>query len=670
MKRQFLSTILLQLMLLASAAGVSASEVKQLTNTVCFVRFADDEADVFDRKPEFYDQLFNAQQQGSAVVNSVYNYFLTASYGQLQWTSQFTPASDGDKIISLQVSQPRSYYQPYDASIYPDGYADATAQAAREQALVKEIAQLINNQMDGNANTVDQNGDGIVDNLTIILGGNSMIGSRYMLWPHRSDLALPPEKAIYIGNAKLTGYLIVFDGANGYQNFNPITLNTGVLCHEMSHSLGTYDLYHVSGSLNPVGVWDLMSDNQRQAQEMSVYTKYRYCHWTSEPQHLTTSGTYTLRPATTDPLAPSTSDAPMAYIIQPDVPSKAYAPQTFWVEYRRKRGFDSNLPSEGLIVYRINADYSMGNVNYNGNTRLDEMYVLRPGGTTTADGNISNAALAEGNTFNALAGNGTMGTPFYQDGREAAFTISNVSAAGETITFTLTMKAAEKINDDKPQDEAPADAILWETFEHEGNMPEGWQVTTTEYRPWHCEPAGKTYTAYQGDYTATVFSAWDDIHQDESLITPVFSHAKAVEFWSRSTSCGKNPTAPQYFLVEITTDGGLTWNTLMNLPKDQEGTLSGKWNKIELDLTAFDADQQQLRFRCYDTSMTGLSYYWQLDNIAVIGDATALRPATADGQSDQWYNLMGQPVSKGYRGVVIRVPSKSTRKEKAFKMLQ
>lgn len=627
-----------------------------ISNTVCFVRFADEDVDAFDRQPEFYTSLFNAQQEGTTTVNSVYNYFLTASYGQLRWTSQFLPALSGSAITSLQVSHNRSYYQPYDASAYPDGYADATAMAAREQALVKEIASLLTKQVEDAGMDIDRNDDGMVDNLTIILSGNSMLSGRYMLWPHRSDLALPDEKAIFINGKKLTGYIIVFDGANGFSNFNPINLNTGVLCHEMSHSLGTYDLYHASGSLNPVGVWDLMSDNQHAAQEMSAYTKWRYCHWATEPEKLTADGTYTLRPLSSDPVNPSVEDKPYAYIISPQLPSTAYKPQYFVAEYRRKVGFDSNLPGEGLLVYRINSDYSMGNVNYNGTTRLDEMYILRPGGSATADGNISNAVMAKGNTYDALNGDGTMGSPFYQDGTAAAFSITEVTEPGATISFKLTMKEPEKKPEEDPeQEKAPEGAILWQTFENDGSLPEGWNIQTTGYRAWHNEASSKSYPAYNGNYSATVYSAWEDIHQDEHLMTPEFSHGTQLEFWSRSNSCSRTPRDPQYFLVEITTDGGATWHTMMNLPTDQDGSLSGKWNKVILDLSAYDSDRQQVRFRCYDTSGDGLSYYWQLDNIAVIGTSSAIGMVEGDTITDtNMFNLSGQRVSNAYRGIKIQ----------------
>ena len=219
---------------------------------------------------------------------------------------------------------------------------------------------------------------------------------------------------------------MVFDGANGFNSqFDGITLNTGVLCHEMSHSLGTYDLYHVSGALNPVGVWDLMSDNQITPQGMTAYTKMRYCKWIDQIPEIKEAGTYTL-----NPLSGTTTDK-IAYKIKP-IGSDEY----FVVEYRKKEGCDANLPASGLIIYRICPQYTGGNVNYNGTTRLDEQYIFRPGGTVTADGDISKAAFSIDNGRPSFGGDADI-RPFYSDGKEAPFAITDISSCGETISFTL-----------------------------------------------------------------------------------------------------------------------------------------------------------------------------------------------------------------------------------------
>ena len=162
-----------------------------------------------------------------------------------------------------------------------------------------------------------------------------------------------------------------------------------------------------------------------QAQQMTVYTKWRYCKWIDEIPEIKAHGTYTLHPVESD-----TKDN-IAYKIHP-VGRDEY----FVLEYRRKAGFDSNLPNEGLLAYRINPAYTGGNVNYNGTTRLDEQYIFRPGGTTTADGTISQATLSAESGRTGIGGAATL-QPFYSDGTKANFAIANVSTCGETISFDL-----------------------------------------------------------------------------------------------------------------------------------------------------------------------------------------------------------------------------------------
>ena len=399
------------------------------SNLVCFVRFADEApADVFDNFDfTHYQTLFNGTETGA---NTVYNYFKQASYGKLDWNTVFYPAPNGTVITSYQTQQERGYYQ-YKSSINPSGYDkdDATAMAARERALVKEIINHLNGNVPADM-VIDADNDGIVDNLTIIFSGISEISSRYLLWPKRADLVSATNEFM-INGKKVVGYIFTFDKSNGFDLMNNIPINTGVLCHEMSHALGTYDLYHASGNLNPVGVWDLMSDNQVTAQNMTVYTKWRYCKWLEEEYgtagipEISAPGTYVLNPVG------SATPENIAYKIKP-IGSNEY----FVVEYRKKEGFDSNLPESGLIIYRINPAYSGGNIGYNGTTRLDEQYIFRPGGTTTADGNISQAAFSADNGRTAFGGQADE-KPFYCDGTPANFAIANITSAGATISFDL-----------------------------------------------------------------------------------------------------------------------------------------------------------------------------------------------------------------------------------------
>lgn len=394
-----------------------------LVNLVCFVRFADEaDNEVFSNNYSVYEQMFNNESEGA---NSVFNYFKHSSYGQLRWRSVFFPAPQGEKVVSLQTQYERGFYMKYSSISAPSGYKTDIEKAARLQALSKEIAGYLNTHFPADKQ-LDGDDDGFIDNLCVIFSKESgRKASEDLLWSENMNIFPPAE----IKGKKVANFSMVFDEANGFKftknGYEPIPLNTGVICHEMSHTLGTYDLYHVSDNLNPVGVWDLMSDLQPVPQQMLVYTKMKYAKWIDAIPEISTPGTYTLNPVG------GTSKENIAYKIKP-IGKDEY----FVLEYRKKEGYDASIPESGLLIYRINPNVSGGNVNYDGKKRLDETYIFRPGGSTKDDGNILQAA------FSAESGRITFGgtateKPFYSDGTPADFVITNISTCGETLSFTL-----------------------------------------------------------------------------------------------------------------------------------------------------------------------------------------------------------------------------------------
>lgn len=700
--------LLLLILLLPNVAKAFNDNKGEKSNIVCFVRFADEDADIFDKPLSNYQTLFGGEKETD---NSVYNYFYNASYKQLKWKSLFLPATETE-LKSYRTSYERAYYQKYDVSIRPTGYKDDVAGEARMQALVREIAGFLSKDMADQGASIDTDGDGFVDNLCIIFSGNSELSAkRGILWPQRKDLALPEEKAIYIAGKKLASYIMVFDGANGFNSqLDGITLNTGVLCHEMSHSLGTYDLYHVSGALNPVGVWDLMSDNQITPQGMTAYTKMRYCKWIDQIPEIKEAGTYTL-----NPVSGTTTDR-IAYKIKP-IGSDEY----FIVEYRKKEGCDANLPASGLIIYRICPQYTGGNVNYNGTTRLDEQYIFRPGGTLKADGDISKAAFSIDNGRPAFGGDADI-RPFYSDGKEAPFAITDISSCGETISFTLqpikvslkvdknqvdlagfadcsasvkvstteeytingetewltidnvkdadgySIKFTTKSDNDTPKQRqaiitvkttageeaqiivtqqsktitppsalkaetsnnavhlswnkaSAAARLIYDDFENTSN-PNAWEIKTSGDRGWRwekCNPDKGFYRSYEGSYAATVYAAWEDIHQDEYFTSKVFANGNTLTFYSRTNGAGRTSANPPYYNVEVSSDNGATWTPVFNARTDQDKATAGKYTLVTIDLTPYKSEQMKVRFHCYDTDNTGLAYYWQIDNLEIAG---------------------------------------------------
>lgn len=405
------------LLLLSLAVATAASASQQMSNVVCFLRFSDQTAQEWQHDTDYYSAMMNDEAEDA---NSVYNYFRTVSYGALQWNSTIVAAEYTDEM-------PRTYFCKYNETTAPDGYTNSVLAPMREQAMIQRLAAHLEAQIDADA-VIDGNGDGVVDNLTIIVMGNSAISSSNLLWPHNDKMRWASAS---IHGKKISNYLIVFDKANGYKSLSPIALNTGVLCHEMMHSLDAYDLYS-NNDYEPVNVWDLMSDNQVVPQGMTAYMRHTYGkdfgNWIPEIPELTTGGTYTINPLGSE------SPENVAYKIYPDKRKNEY----FMVEYRRAEGtFEKSLPSSGLLVYRVDPSMN-GNLSSSGY----EVYIFRPSGSTTAVGTIAKAPLSVESGRTSFGAAGDSDAPYYFDGTAADFSITDVSECGETMSFTLTLGAS------------------------------------------------------------------------------------------------------------------------------------------------------------------------------------------------------------------------------------
>jgi M6 family metalloprotease-like protein len=378
------------------------SNVGDINNLVVFIRFADQTE--FDNPRTFFDNKFNNDEAGAY---SMKNYFLEASYNQMDITSHYYPVSEMNTNLSYQDSHNRNYFRPYNAVTNPEGYQNNSQKTNREHQLIADCINAISSQIPSDLN-IDSDNDGKVDNMCFIIRGSSD-GWADLLWAHRWVLF---SQDVYINGKR------AYDFTFQPENQNDVT----TLCHEMFHVIGAPDLYHYSqaNDYSPAGAWDLMDGG---AGQMLGYMKYQYGGWINEIPQISESGRYSLDPMSLD-------NDNIVKIYEPGNTSEYYV-----LEYRRKQTgtIEQHIPGSGLLVTRIRTSME-GEGNADGPP--DEVYVMRPNGTSSSTGNLSAAhfnATSGRNRFN----NESNPAAVWSNGDESGIFLNQISVAGDSITFFL-----------------------------------------------------------------------------------------------------------------------------------------------------------------------------------------------------------------------------------------
>ena len=163
----------------------------------------------------------------------------------------------------------------------------------------------------------------------LFAGGRVQTTRGSLYWPHRASFS-------HAG--KRWPYFIVQEGGERMTDIS-------VFCHEFGHMLGLPDLYarpEVPG-MEGVGVWCAMS------QQLPNGRPQHFSAWSKEQLGW-------LKPTMVDPrvkqkliLSPIEDDATQCY----KVPLKADGSEYLLLENRKKKGWDADLPAEGLLVWRV-----------------------------------------------------------------------------------------------------------------------------------------------------------------------------------------------------------------------------------------------------------------------------------------------------------------------------
>ena len=282
-------------------------------------------------------------------TGSVHDYFIASSDSALNL--QF------DVYGPFTVSKPMEYY----------GANSGSNHGKNTRQLVIEAASLAR-QSGVDFTQYDNNNDGVIDNLSIIVAGYNEAegGHENTIWPHYSTIY---NSDSYSGK-KISGYLMIseYRGSGGKQQ-----AGIGTYCHEFGHVLGLPDLYDTyNSSRYTVGEWDIMcsgSYNNLGCTPPSYSAFERFAMGWLTPIQLKEEGDYRI-----EPLLESNT----AYLIANGEHNlsmlRPNPNEYFLIENRQAVGWDANqeaLIGTGMLVSHITFNSNKWNNNtFNNSTIL------------------------------------------------------------------------------------------------------------------------------------------------------------------------------------------------------------------------------------------------------------------------------------------------------------
>ncbi len=358
---------------------------------VLCVDFSDQQAQT--NISEIYNRFF------SNTGNSLRNYFVEVS------SSRYIP--EGNVYGWYRAPNPLTYYShgEYGLGQWPNN----------AERLVEEVVEMAKNDQNIDWPSFDTNNNGKIDNLVIIHAGpdgSSADASPNNIWAYVSSIRVKAVQGKEVSKyAMVSEYLEAPTDA-------PII---GVYCHEFGHLLGLPDLYDDTLNSNGVGYYSLMSSS----------------NWINQG---TTS-------AHLDPWSKKKLgfvdiiEDPTGHVVLPAVETSAKVvkyttpdpKEYFLVENRQKILYDKVLPSEGILIWRINE-----NQENNNNETCFLVGLLQADGLKDLENKANNGDSGDsypGSSRNKTFGMFTNPDTSLCNGTKQKLLISHISNSSPIMTF-------------------------------------------------------------------------------------------------------------------------------------------------------------------------------------------------------------------------------------------
>lgn len=302
-----------------------------LKPVVLLIEFPDLKSDSKISTTEYYQNILFKEKN-----NSLYDYFIENSNGKLEILG---------KVYKNENSESYWFIAPKEYKFYENGNFGMGKYPNNSQKLIEDIINIVDEFIDFSQH--DGNNDGYVDGIIVIYAGSSnSTNDSKRIYPHSWSIT-----TILKDNKKINKYFVISE----YKN-KPGDFVIGPICHEFGHLLGGIDLYdldshknffydgHIS---NGLGKWSIMAYGMLGKTKIRGDTPSHYDAWHKinfgwiEPEIINEKEKYLI----INPI----EKGGLIYRINLSQNCEKY----ILIENRQKIGFDSDLPTEGILIYFI-----------------------------------------------------------------------------------------------------------------------------------------------------------------------------------------------------------------------------------------------------------------------------------------------------------------------------
>lgn len=317
--------------------------------------------------------------------------------------SQFIPTFDVYGPVKL--GKRISYYGKNEYNQEPNAYK-----------MIVDACKILDETTDINFADYDYDGDGDVDNVFVFYAGYGEAdgGAAETVFPHADHISY--FERVVLDGVRLDYYACANETVYAARYPDGI----GTFVHEFGHVLGLPDLYpsmgYGVGAYTPLK-YDIMDQGvynncKRTPPYYSAYERYAL-GWL-EPREFCTEEEIDLEPL---------HSSLQAYIVKTDDPY-----EYFMVERRKKEGWDSYIPGEGVLIWHIDYDKQIFDTN-KCNNLIDHQYV-----DLIEANEIEDIYYADGHPFGAASGVTSYSFRGWS-GKDTGVSISNIKEEGDKLTF-------------------------------------------------------------------------------------------------------------------------------------------------------------------------------------------------------------------------------------------